>query len=413
MMAKTADGRLLIRVPSGVNQCIQRTDTILMTAPKVILTKNGGLLRKDEEAGVYFKTTFDGTLVKNGNIQAAEPFTRDNVAIVSVKDYETGQIILPIVSNVIDLLSLKNGDATITKVQIKMYLLKKKGNTGFGFVIKNLADFSNKFPFPPNPLGEGLHAVANLTSSLLSDDNNKDNNVAQKAATADITLNFSPTSNCDANTAETGVYAVVSRSTRTAIPGYIDIGANNFDDYCFGVQNAPVSALLVGRRSAAGGGQCTPDRFVDNDYIMFMLTKYSIDEGRLEASFPAPDPSFSITSVGLASTTSTAAINTGREGPTFGRRAGMLAVRRPSPILAKVNSIDTLSIIRSYPWYSSLKPDFQHRLQQAVSDPHALSKDKADDVLALDYVKTVVLCSLAGAKASQCALPVPPARTME
>jgi hypothetical protein len=228
--------------------------------------------------------------------------------------------------------------------------------------------------------------------------------VSQKAATADITLNFSPNGTCDANTSETGVYAVVSRSTRTSIPGYIDIGANNFDDYCFGVQNSPVSALLVGRRTA---GQCTANRFVDNDYIMFTLTKYAIggEVHRLTPTFSSSTSAFSPRPAESAMATSNATAEFAMRRIPRAR-----APMRATP--ARADSVDVLAILRTFPWYSAITPEFRHKLELAASGSPSLVIDNADDALAIDYVKGVLTCGLARATATQCALPAPPERLM-
>jgi hypothetical protein len=423
---KTTDGRLLIKipfttpsplpsasvVPSGGTvaappsvTCINpATDAILMTAPRVIVTKNSGLFRTDEEAGLYFNVTFGGVITRNNREEAAPPFVRDNVSIVNVRDYQTGQVTLPLEGNVIDYVKLNNGEATITKAQIKMYLLKKQGNNEFGFVVKNLAEFSKKLPLPPNPLGEGLRAVSDLTSSLLSDENNKANNIKERAATVDITLNFVPGGSCDANSAITGMYGVISKSTRRSVPGFVDIAATNMSDYCFGSQSSPVSALMVGRKPSTGGA-CVPNQYVDNDYVMFVITKYTIPapaRTQIAATYPSPYSQNS---------------EYGSVLGAIGPRLGAIYGGGTPPGIVAVVADDVPSILRTYRWYPSLTRDFRDRLTRAATGrPRVRSVGSntihPDDVLAEDYVMGVNACLTANIDLKNCALPAPPTRLL-
>ena len=241
-----------------------------MTIPRLLLPKKNGIFKEDKEAGVYTSITINGTLQgPNNTTTVAAPVTYEKVYLVDLRDYASGnQVSIPIIGNIVDRVPLTSGKTVIDNIRVKLVLLKKKGNNKFGFAMTQVIAFSQKFPLPLDPLSQDLvRAVGDLTSGLLADD--KENNVDKKVPTADLTLNFSSSGNCNSTQWETGAYVIVDKGLDPKAPGYLDIGGPVVGK-CFVIQRIPYDALLVGTKS---GSDCTNHVPVSNNYTLMLLAK--------------------------------------------------------------------------------------------------------------------------------------------
>lgn len=265
-------GAKIVRVSDGAtSRCINRsTDTLTISVNRIIIAKKKNLFKTDTQAGIQVSTTVTGSNSKTGE---ADQAAISRVYVVDVKDYNKGQISLPLEGNVINEFSLTNGDFRYNGMQVSASLLRKKGDTPFGAVVRELAAITSSTSFPTTPFAPGFKLFSEFATRLLGDDNNDLNKIEERIPTSTINLIFSPKGDCAGSIAETtGTFAVVFSSGDTADPGYVDIGQETA--YCFQTQTTPSFAILVGKKP--GTGQCVADRPIANDYLMFFKNAFSM-----------------------------------------------------------------------------------------------------------------------------------------
>lgn len=395
------------------SKCINRnTDTLLLKVLNVILDKNSGLFKKDEAAGLHFKVNFQGEVMSN-TVSNTQAISYDNVSTVRVEDFSNGQVILPITRDVIHLIPLKSKDnkSIVTGVHLEMILLKKKGNTNFGFVVQNLAQFAENFPLPSDPLGQGVKAISNLTANLLKEENDKANNIDKRAPAAVFDLTFGDSETCSPSIAHTGLYAIITQAKDINKPGYVDIG--NRAQYCFGATSAG-SGLLFAKKPA-GNGTCTPNQNVLNSHVLYTLetlTSQAVKDNPQSA--PSPQPSAS-PQTRESRTPTVPPVNPPHTlvGPL--NRSTVSIAASTLPLSERIKAYLDL-----YPWYALLSTDFKskvnaeaayvERITQGGTQPQVSSTGDPDNVLAADYVRLVQSCIALKIEPTSCSLPMPPER---
>lgn len=406
------DGRLIIKVfdptitgTGATSSCIQPTDTILMTMPRMIIKKKDGLFKKDEQAGLQTSIIISGRVKKNQTYSPVPAVNYNKITLVSLADYGNNtQVSLPVAVNIIELLPLTSGNTKIDNVEIKIFMLKKRGSTNFGFAIRELAEFSQQFPLPLDPLSqEALRSVAKLTSGLLSEENKDGNNINKIVPAASITLNFSPNGVCDPNSWGTGAYVIVDKSDDKNNPGFVDIGAN-LDIKCFVIQTSPFDALLVGTKGQQS--TCTNTKPVTNNYTLFRLTKYSAQSINALTDNP----------VAITYPNKPSPVN----NPILNVLGAIVGISNTASIIGANISPQTpvMDVLKRYSWYSSLNSDFKDKLLEVavssdLTEQNTSESLDADITLANEIVKAVQMCLATGIVKESCALPMPPDRVLK
>jgi hypothetical protein len=266
-------GATIIRIEDGSNsKCINQNEhavQIGLAAIKLSKTKNW--FKNQTQAGIQVGIRISGR-DSQFNTKATE---LTQMYMVNVKDYNKGSILLPMEGSIVDFFPLRNNGAFYSGIDLSVSLLEKKGNTPFGTVIKELANFTKQYPLPTNPFNNTVKKLANFTTDLISRNNDDGNNVKRHdVPNSTINLPFSPDSDCTGNLFQekTGVFAIVYGNKDTKEAGHIDI--NKTAQYIFKIQKEPSRTILVAKKD--NNGKTTKYTPIQNEFIMFYINAFSI-----------------------------------------------------------------------------------------------------------------------------------------
>ncbi len=243
------------------------TDVITLGLVSVDLTKTSGLFREDAQAGVLVRATISGFDKPTRTNQST---TIERLYLVDVTKYPSGQVSLPVEGTLFDNFPLSFDKNVYTKVELDIILLKKRKDTDFGFVLKNVAKLTQNLPFPTNPFDPIIKSLAGSINDMLSPENDAENNIKERIPTGKISLNFLPSSPF---ATKTGIFAVIFGSEPPLQSGYIDIKKPN--DYVFSIVTEPKRSILV-------ASQTTPTitNELRNDNLMFFIEAFSSNVDR-------------------------------------------------------------------------------------------------------------------------------------
>jgi hypothetical protein len=237
----------------------RRTDEVTIGLASLDLTKSKGLLKSDTDAGVLIRTKVSGF----DKTRVSQSITLERMYMVNIKRYDKGSISLPIEGSIIESFPLTNNGITYTNIELDVQLMRRRNDSDFGFVVKNIAKLTDELPFPVNPFNPVVSKLAGSLGDMLSSDNDEKNNIEERIPTATINLTFSPNSKLSQ---KTGVFAVIFGSDEESA-GYIDIGKTQ--DYEWKIEYDPKRVILVKKKSEK--------KFVElkNDNMMFYVDAYS------------------------------------------------------------------------------------------------------------------------------------------
>lgn len=238
------------------------TDVITLGLVSVDLTKTAGLFKEDAQAGVLVRATISGFDKPTRTNQST---TIERLYIVDVTKYPSGQVSLPIEGTLFDNFPLTFDKNVYTKVELDIILLKKRKDSDFGFVLKNVAKLTQNLPFPTNPFDPIIKSLAGSINDMLGPENDAENNIRERIPTGIISLNFLPSSPF---AAKTGIFAVIFGMEPPLQNGYIDIKKPN--DYIFSIETEPKRAILVAPKATP-----TSTNELRNDNLMFFIEAYS------------------------------------------------------------------------------------------------------------------------------------------
>ncbi len=280
-------GSEIFRIGYGNNRTINNnSDVITIGLVSIDLTKTAGLFKEDAQAGVLVKATISGYDIPTRTNQST---TIERLYLVDITKYSNGQISLPIEGTLFDNFKLSFDKNIYTKVELEVTILKKRKDTDFGFVLKNIAKLTQNLPFPTNPFDPIIKSFAGSISDMLSPSNDSENNIRERIPTAKISLNFLPSSPF---ATKTGIFAVIFGVQPPLTNGYIDIKKQQ--DYVLSVVTEPKRAIMVANRP-------TPSKTEElrNDNIMFFIEAFSsnIDKSQtILTTLEKQDTTYSLTS---------------------------------------------------------------------------------------------------------------------
>ena len=290
------------------------SDVITLGIVSVDLTKTSGLFKNDAQAGVLIKATISGYDIKT---RANQSTTIERLYLVDVTKYPNGQVSLPIEGTLFDNFKLSFGNNVYTKVELDVFLLKKRKDSDFSFVLKNISKLTQNLPFPTNPFDPIVKTFTGTISDMLSPENDSDNNIKERIPTGKISLNFLPNSPF---ATKTGVFAIIFGAKPPLTNGFIDIKKQN--QYILSIVTEPKRVIMVANKK-------TPNATneLKNDNLMFYVTAYSSN---------APTSEEVTTSLTKSDFEYTA------------------------------SAVDIQNSFASAEWYSKIKPEFQNELQVAL-----------------------------------------------
>lgn len=262
------------------------TDVITLGLVSVDLTKTASLFREDAQAGVLVRATLSGYDKPTRTNQST---TIERLYLVDVTKYPTGQVSLPIEGTLFDNFPLTFDKNIYTKVELEIILLKKRKDTDFGFVLKNVAKLTQNLPFPTNPFDPIVKSLAGSINDMLSPENDAENNIRERIPTGKISLNFLPSSPF---ATKTGIFAVIFGTEPPFQSGYVDIKKPN--DYIFSILTEPKRAIVVAPKN--NPSQTSELR---NDNLMFFIEAFSSNVDKQQTvttSFSKGDSTLTLTS---------------------------------------------------------------------------------------------------------------------
>ena len=238
------------------------SDVITLGLISVDLTKTSGLFKNDAQAGVLVKATVSGYDIDTRTNQST---TIERLYLVDVTEYADGQISLPIEGTLFDNFQLKFDKNVYTKVELDVFLLKKRKDSDFSFVLKNVSKLTQSLPFPTNPFDPIIKTFTGTISDMLSPENDANNNIKERIPTGKISLNFLPNSPF---ATKTGIFAIIFGAQEPLSNGFIDIKKQ--ENYQLSIVTEPKRTIMVANKS-----QPTEKNELKNDNLMFYITAYS------------------------------------------------------------------------------------------------------------------------------------------
>src|SRR5215831_18825874 len=145
-LAQVGNGGIIVRVPDGgTKSCIDAShDEVYLTIRRFIAKKKSGWFTSDKSVGVEVNTTVNTT---SGN-----PITFPLMSEVTVQDYSSGTVSIPVEYAVVRGFPLTQSGVTYTSFSIDVTIMPKKGPTAWGNALNALVTASKKAPIPNTPI---------------------------------------------------------------------------------------------------------------------------------------------------------------------------------------------------------------------------------------------------------------------
>lgn len=336
----------------------RKTDEITIGLTSLDLTKTSGLFKSDSEAGVLIRTKVTGF----DKSKISQSITVERMYLVSVKNYKSGSISLPIEGSVLESFPLTNNGITYSNIELEIILLKKRKESDFGFVVRNIAKLTDELPFPVNPFDPAVSKLAGSIGDMISPNNDEENAIAERIPTATISMSFAPSSFLSQ---KTGIFAIIFGNDSDE-PGFVKIDETN--NYEWKIDYTPKRVILVRKKG-------TNEYFeLQNDNLLFYVDAYSTNSDVDATVATAID----LGGDDVLDTTT----DKGEHG------------------IIKSNSSTILSKLYSTSWNTQLTPNF---LKKMINKIEYYSKDvepldysttdstyvESDNLLIFDYIKAV------------------------
>lgn len=266
-----SDGAVILRIPDGTKtRCINpEKDRIWLTMRRAVLKKEKNWMVEDTSVAFILNTA-----VKTDPV-LAKPLTFPLAAEATLKGYANGQISVPIEYSIVENLPLRRNDNSnirIVGLSLEMTLLNIRGTTPLGGSLQALIEVTKKLPIPTDPVSLAASYLLDFANNALSKDIGRQPD-EEKARTASISMNFSPTGQCGTtNDFEATGTKVILQSKGFQGPNLIPIDSVN--EYCWRAELTP--AFVLKATKIKDGKDCSArlstDFFpVSNNFISFFL----------------------------------------------------------------------------------------------------------------------------------------------
>ena len=261
-------------------QCINgSTDLVWLTLYRVIMTKKSGWFSASNQAEIVV------TVQVKTKPRSPQNLSYPLSSKVNIREFDTGQISLPVEYNLIDGLSLKQKDANgrdvfYTGLSVDTTVINVKSENALGATLTALSQLtgSKKLPIPETPYTQAAGYLLDFANTAVTNEINNQN-ADEKYTTAALALNFDPDGKCtepgvDGQGFETSGTKAILMSEGVQGPGYVPIEA--VGDYCWTAETAPVFVLKAAKKGATSctdRSNASAYRPVTNNYVAYLLQK--------------------------------------------------------------------------------------------------------------------------------------------
>jgi hypothetical protein len=278
------NGGIPVRIFDGPTpRCINgSTDQVWLTLYRVVMTKKSGWFTASNQAEIVV------TVQVKTKPQSTQNLSYPLSSKVNIRDYDTGQVSLPVEYNLINGLNLKqkdsNGhDVVYTGLGVDTTVINVKSEGALGATLSALAQLtgSKKLPIPDTPYTQAAGYLLDFANTAVTNEINNQN-ADDKYTTASLALNFDPDGICNEPGPDgqgfesSGTKAILMAEGMTG-PGYVPIDAAG--DYCWTAETAPVFVLKAAKKvtdkGCADRSYATLYKPVTNNYVAYFLQKRS------------------------------------------------------------------------------------------------------------------------------------------
>ena len=196
--------------------------------------------------------------------------------------YPTGQLSVPVEYSVVQNLHLSQEGHTIIGLSVELTLLNLRKRNGWGNALEALSEITDKLPISGSPVAQAAGYLLEFTNSSVNKDL-EDQELADKARSATLALNFDPTGTCldngEGGFEKTGTLAVI-QSTGIEGAGLIPVDRTN--EYCWRAELQPAFVLKAAPKHGNVGVPCRDSEYspVTNDYVGFYLNARPVGDLR-------------------------------------------------------------------------------------------------------------------------------------
>jgi hypothetical protein len=285
-------GGVPIRIPDApVPRCINgSTDQIWLTLYRVVMTKKRGWIVDSNQAEII------ATVQVKTKPQSSQNLSYPLSNKVNIRDYQPGQISLPVEYSLVSGLSLKqkdaqNNDILYTGLGVDTTVINVKSESALGATLAALAQLtgSKKLPIPDSPYTQVAGYLLDFANTAVTNEI-ASQNADDKYTTASLALNFDPDGSCSDPGPEglgfetTGTKAILMGE---GVPGSGFVPIEQAGDYCWTADTMPVFVLKAARKNRDKPcGDTSYDalyRSVTNNYVAYFLQKRSISRAVVTA----------------------------------------------------------------------------------------------------------------------------------
>lgn len=218
--------------------------------------------------------------------QSTQALTYPLSTKVNIRDYQNGQVSIPVEYTLVSGLGLKQTDVNkkdvfYTGFGVDTTLVNIKSKNGLGSALQALSDVtgSNKLPIPDSPYTQAAGYLLDFANKAITNDINDKNN-DDKYTTASLSLNFDPDGSCigggpgGQGFETTGTKAILMAD---GIAGDTLIPIDKTGEYCWTADVTPTFVIKAAKKVAATA--CTDASYgpkyqpIANDYVAFFLQK--------------------------------------------------------------------------------------------------------------------------------------------
>jgi hypothetical protein len=279
------NGGVPIRIPDApVPRCINGlTDQIWLTLYRVVMTKKRGWIADSNQAEII------ATVQVKTKPQSSQTLSYPLSNKVNIRDYQAGQISLPVEYSLVSGLNLKQKDAhnnevLYTGLGVDTTVINVKSESALGATLSALAQLtgSKKLPIPDSPYAQAAGYLLDFANTAVTNEI-ANQNADDKYTTASLALNFDPDGSCSDPGPDglgfetTGTKAILMGE---GVPGNSFVPIDQAGDFCWTAETRPVFVLEAARKVPAK--PCGDPSYsalyksVTNNYVAYFLQKRSI-----------------------------------------------------------------------------------------------------------------------------------------
>jgi hypothetical protein len=282
--AQTTNGGIPIRIMDApAAKCINgSTDQIWLTLYRVTMNKRNGWFNNSNQAEIIL------TVQVKTKPQSNQTLSYPLASTVNIRDYQSGQVSIPVEYAIVTGLNLKQNDVLYTGLAIDTTVINFRSENYLGATLSALSQLTGnkKLPIPDSPYTQAAGFLLDFANMAVTNDI-KGRNADDKYTTASLALNFHPDGACagggpDGSGFETtGVKAIVMGE---GVPGDGYVPITETGNYCWTAETTPAFILkaarkVPGRLLCGESGYMALYRPVTNNYLAYFLQKRTIVEG--------------------------------------------------------------------------------------------------------------------------------------